>query len=618
MSDEREPDEATGEGTTAARDPGAPQTCRQCGREFANKLEYYRHSCRAMTRNTTAVGPTPVDGAVALARFVYTHNPFYAVSACLVLYGLGVMFQPERDTYYGWILLGVLAGYTALMAVAGVLIVRLGKIWDDARTIVLTIAALLLAISVSFDQMLIEETTAGVSVLLVGLAYVVIISEGLIRGTRMRFAAIFRVPYYAIIALLYLYPLALTALLKSTVAGSGLQPVAWGLWLFPWAAGAALLTLIPAARRGRKAAQANGTPWAWPWFPWALFAIMGGALALRSYWLAISFYPGRGMTSPWGIWFLAPLVLCAAVVALEAGLAVKSKRLVGAALGLPVVAVAMAVPLGGGRLQLLLLRGLVTSLASPLMLVVMGAALFYVYAWARKVRESEMGLVLSLVALAVVGRWTIGARTLVPVQWWPLFVLAGIQVWRAWRERTSWRAMAAAAGAVIALSAAFKGTWFLAARGAIPAHMIAACALGAGLAFRDRFARALQTASAAALGIFFMAAIFSWQRVAPSAPAWGLVPYLAALTGTALAAWLGSGNPAFLFALFAQAAACALRAGAEAYGFLARPGRPRGALHVFWGGVLFVVAAAVSLAKTGAPRAAIAKLVRVVRRREAQ
>ena len=67
-----------------------------------------------------------------------------------------------------------------------------------------------------------------------------------------------------------------------------------------------------------------------------------------------------------------------------------------------------------------------------------------------------------------------------------------------------------------------------------------------------------------------------------------------------------------------------LRAGAGVYAFLARPDRPRGALHIFWGGVLFVVAAAVSLAKTGAPRAAIARLAGITkltasaRRRETQ
>lgn len=313
MSEERKPDGATGEG----------RVCPQCGQEFAGLRGFYHHACSGLERSGPGgiASVTPAGGVVALARIVYTHNPFYAVSACLVLYGLGAAFQPERDTYYGWILLGVLAGYTTLMAAAGVLIVRLGKIWDDARTIVLTVAALILAISVSFDQMLIEQTAVGVPVLLAGLAFAVIISEGLIRGTRMRVAAIFRAPYYAILALLYLYPLVLAAVLKGTISSAGLQPVAWGLWLFPWAAGAALLTLVPAARRGRAAARANGTPWAWPWFPWALFAIMGGALALRSYWLAISFYPGKGMTSPWGFWFLAPLVLGGAVVALEAGLA---------------------------------------------------------------------------------------------------------------------------------------------------------------------------------------------------------------------------------------------------------------------------------------------------------
>jgi len=613
VSEERTSDGAADERTSAIGESGAERTCRKCGHEFPSRIDFYHHVCPAMKR------PAPEGtGIAALARLVYTHNPFYAVSACLVLYGLGAALRPERDTYYGWILLGVLAGYTTLMAAAGVLIVRLGKVWEDARTIVLTVAALVLAISVSFDQMLIEHTSAGVPVLLAGLALAVAISEGLVRGTRMRVATIFRVPYYAVLALLYLYPLGLTALLKNTIAAPGLQPVAWGLWLFPWAAGAALLTLIPAARRGRAAARDNGTPWTWPWFPWAVFAIMGGALALRSYWLSISFYPGKGMTSPWGLWFLAPLVLAAAAVALEAGIAAGRERLVGAAMGLPMVAVAMAFPLKGAKLQQLLLRELATEFASPAMLVVIGAAAFYAYAWARRARESEVGLVAAILALTVIGRGTTGGRTLVTPQWWPVMVIGGFQVWRAWRERASWRAMAAVVAGTAGLSLAFAGTWFLAARGAIPVHMIAAAALAIGLVWRDRFARKLQSASAAGLGVFFGAAILLWDHLAPGIPGWALVPYLALLAATAAAAWLGSGNPAFMYALLAQAAACVLRAGAGVYALLARPDRPRGALHIFWGAVAFVVAAAVSLAKTGAPRAVIAKLASVAGRREAQ
>ncbi|MHC5053205.1 MAG: hypothetical protein ACYTKD_00640 [Planctomycetota bacterium] len=609
MSEERKPEGVADEAAVGDR------RCPHCGREFADALGFYRHACPAMARARPGgvTSMTPAEGAVALARFVYTHNPFYAVSACLVLYGLGAAFRPERDTYYGWILLGVLAGYTTLMAAAGVLIVRLGKVWEDARTIVLTVAALVLAISVSFDQMIIEQTAAGVTVLIAGLAFAVIISEGLVRGTRMRVAGLFRAPYYAIVALLYLYPLTLAAVVKTAVSGSGLHPVAWGLWLFPWAGAGALLTLVPAARRGKRAARKNGTPWAWPWFPWAIFAIMGGALALRSYWLALSFYPGRGMTSPWGLWFLAPLVLAGAVLLLEAALASGRKRLVGAAMGLPVVAVAMSFPLGSGRLEQLLVRELATELASPAMLVAVGAGLFYAYAWARRVREGEAGLALAFATLTVIGRGTVGARKLVAPQWWPIIVLGGIQAWRAWRERASWRAMAAAAAVVAALAAGLRGTWFLAARGAIPAHVLVACALVIGLTLHDRFGRALQAASAAALGVLFTTAILLWERMAPGVPGWALAPYLATLSATAAAAWLGSGNPAFMFALLAQAAACALRAGAGVYGFLARPDRPRGALHIFWGGVLFVVAAAVSIAKTGAPCAAIAKLAGIAK-----
>ena len=68
----------------------------------------------------------------ALPRLLYTQNPFYLISALLVLYGIYVALGPESGMGGGWLLLGLLGGYTLALTLAGLVIVRFGQVWDDA------------------------------------------------------------------------------------------------------------------------------------------------------------------------------------------------------------------------------------------------------------------------------------------------------------------------------------------------------------------------------------------------------------------------------------------------------------------------------------------------------
>src|SRR5208283_2497128 len=89
-----------------------------------------------------------------LGRLLYTHNPFYCVSALLVLWGLeksfylhGLKPQPE-------LLMSGLAGYAVLLAAVTCLLIHAGQLWEDIRTVLLLIVLIFLAISMSFDEVL--------------------------------------------------------------------------------------------------------------------------------------------------------------------------------------------------------------------------------------------------------------------------------------------------------------------------------------------------------------------------------------------------------------------------------------------------------------------------------
>src|SRR5690349_18747677 len=94
-------------------------------------------------------------------QLVYNHNPFYVISAALVLYGLNLSFGGSLDPTRGWLLMRLLAGYTLMLAGAGIAIVRWGQVWEDARTLICLVVVLLVALASSFDRVCLDDSNQG-------------------------------------------------------------------------------------------------------------------------------------------------------------------------------------------------------------------------------------------------------------------------------------------------------------------------------------------------------------------------------------------------------------------------------------------------------------------------
>src|SRR5262249_21061019 len=163
-------------------------------------------------------------------------------SAGLFLAGLWVSFGAQARDVDTWALMSGLAGYTLLLAVTACLLVRFGDVWDDVRTVLLLVVLMFLATSVTFDEVLVSSPERGLVCCLGGLLFAVAVTEGVVRGIRLRLPAWFRGPYYLILALFFLYPLALTPLLDRPRS----EALMWGLFGFSAAAGLAFLSLLPA------------------------------------------------------------------------------------------------------------------------------------------------------------------------------------------------------------------------------------------------------------------------------------------------------------------------------------------------------------------------------------
>ena len=222
--------------------------------------------------------------------WVCTKNPFYAISAALVLLGLWISFGNQTEKLETWLLMGGLAGHTVLLAATALVLVRFLKLWDDARTVMLLVVLMFLATSVTFDSLLIEDQERGAGFNLLGLGLSILVSETLLRGLKLRLPALYRVPYYLVLMLFFLYPIFVRSLL---VPGhpEAQEPLMWGLFGFSTAAGLVFLTLLPALRRGADYVQGNGSPWPWPLYPLSLFVVLAIAVPGRAVLICWSLHP---------------------------------------------------------------------------------------------------------------------------------------------------------------------------------------------------------------------------------------------------------------------------------------------------------------------------------------
>lgn len=439
-----------------------------------------------MSSSDATAAPVP---SRSLLGWVCTSNPLYVLSAGLFLVGLRLSFGDAAREVDTWALMGGLAGYTLLLAAAVFLLVRFAGVWDDVRTVLLLVVLMFLATSVTFDELLVLDPGRGALVNVVGLLFAVLLTEGLLRGARLRLPGWFRLPYYLILALFFLYPVALVPLLKEPQG----EELKWALFGFSSTAGLTFLTLLPAARRGPEYVRANGSPWPWPYYPWSVFVFLGAAVVGRAFLLCWSLHPLAGSDMHhlvFGPYFLVPFGLAVATVLLELGITSGRRAVQGVALALPAGLVALAAvghrddPVYSEFLRVFALR----LGGTPLFLAVLAAAGFYLYAWARRVPFAVDGLTAAVAALAVVGPEALTVRYLGGPLAVPVYVAGVLQLAVGMRRWDALRCLSGGLGVVVAVAVAVPDGW--AVRAAVGSHLGLVVVLGVGAVFNGAVGRA--------------------------------------------------------------------------------------------------------------------------------
>lgn len=466
---------------------------------------------------TTPKKSRTVEGDMKLlAQWLYTNNPFYVVSAALMFVGLRMSFDTGGPAFQTGALMAGLTVYTLLLAATAWFLIRYGDLWQDVRTLLVLVVLLLLATSISFDRSLVELAELRIPLAFGGLVFAVAVSELLLRGIRLRLPIGFRLPYYAVLALFFLYPAA-----TSTLAGDADSAVLkWMLFGFSTLAGMVFLTLLPAIRRGADYVSDNGSPWRWPWYPWVLFGALGLGVCLRAYYLCISFHAVDGSRTIFGLYFLVPFLWVAAFLLLEIGIVSRRKPVTYVSLLAPIGLVAMALtasPDKAGDLGFLqLFRDALGC--SPLFMSLMLAIVFYIVAWARGAAGALIGFFLAAAAFSICGADTFNPNTISGPHAPPILIVGIVLLGIGLRKRRAERCLFGAWCVVLALWIAFRGTSFTAYSGAIPVHLLLACALVVGALFRDAVGRAIQTLGAVALLAFALIAALCPARLIDNPP----------------------------------------------------------------------------------------------------
>ncbi len=467
-----------------------------------------------------------VRGSRGVFGWVCTSNPFYVLSALLVCMGLWVSFGSQVDASQTWLLLSGMAGYTLLLAVTACLLVRYVGVWDDVRTVMLLVVLMILATSVTFDEVVARDPMRGVACFFGGLLFAVAVSEGMLRGIRLHLPPLFRAPYYFIITLFFVYPMALTPLVDRPFS----EELSWALFGFSPAAALVFLTLVPAIRRGRDYVRDNGSPWRWAWYPWTLFGVLAFAVPARSALLCWSMHhvpSAGGEPYIFGPYFLVPFGLAVAAILLEIGLVERQQGVAVGALLVPPILVFLT--LVGHRAdptyQWFLERFVSRLGGTPFYLTMLISAGFYAYAALRRVPLAFDALMATVAALAFVSPGTLDLTELVPPQMLPIVILAVAQTAIGLVRRSIGRCIIGTAFLVAAAMIAVRGTSVQSHPGPIAFHVALVAALGIGAVFNDMIGHFFRAVGAAMAVLGSLMVLTGTVERSPAIASWAFEVY---------------------------------------------------------------------------------------------
>ena len=342
----------------------------------------------------------------SLGRFLYTQNPFYLVSCFLIIYGIQTAaLSGSTLITQSLIMSGSLAAYLVAMAVTAIGIVRLGKVWEDARSVLLVVVIAQVALSASLDELCITRWNLGAPLLAAAGLLSCLVTEAVLRLCRIQFASWYRLSFYAMQLTFFGMPI----VLGRAVEQRQILLTNWAAPLFSLCIGFSLLLLIPAVQRGNALVRKNGTPWRWPLFPLSVFFILVVTAAIRSHaiWMSFGF---RGMPVQFEPFLLLPIVFAVLILLVESERSYRRRNRTYFAMSLAPLLLLGGLS-NGGMTHLPIQQSLQLYFGSAQTITLALIFLFFLYVWTKGEKGAAVGMIGSLLALAIMGDHSVVATS---------------------------------------------------------------------------------------------------------------------------------------------------------------------------------------------------------------
>lgn len=554
------------------------------------------HSPNPFNQTPAQQSDAPQPKPIFSFGFLATHNPFYAISAVFTLYGLNVSFGNTIDPTQGWLQLQLFTGYMLLLAATGVLVVRYGQVWEDARSLFLLVLLLMVALSVSFDRVCLDDTQLALQFLATGLTFCLLLCELLLRVLKIRLPWQYRGVLYLQIALLFGYP----AWLGHLSLTDQLNELAWYTMGFASFTAISVVLLLPAAKKRNRGLQHNGTPWNWPWYPWTLFVVLGIGFGIRTLTITYSFDPTKGFTSGYQAYFLIPWLLAILLIWSECSTHRQDSRPWWRFVVLPLGLLVLAIPgQPNSHVQANYLALLQESVGSPVQITAVLLLLFFAYRVFRGSKSAEWGFLAALGMLSITGPKTLDINSLADLKLAPaltgLFLLGG----SAFLRKSTPRLCLTITGITAAICIADQESHFVGQHCYFPLHLGLAAILLTGLLFEDELGKWLRRSASTLLAMFAMATFLLYPFAFPKIEgAWHAVT-TTSMIALATTFWLYSKRLHDLAAVVLCSLATTGHLAGYYFGTVFNLVLLRGKTWLAWGALFFVAGLLHSLAKGG-------------------
>jgi hypothetical protein len=287
-------------------------------------------------------------------------------------------------------------------------------------------------------------------------------------------------------------------------------------------------------------------------------------VAIRTWWLTISFEPSHGPDAYFQPYFLFPLCLAWSALVLVMGKARHSPAAIAAGLLLPVAGLVLVFPgAGNNPVEVAFLSRLTGTLGSPAQLAIWSIVGFYLWAWWRSVRASESFALVAALAASVIGRETLDLHSFTRPQPVVLSMVALSLLVLAFQRQSTWRAVAVGAMAAVALRhlgvSGGAETWFW------QWHAPVIGLMTIGVLFDDELSRLLRELTWRAAPVLATIAAILYPWLLPAAGPITPAIYLASLLLVSTAVWRRHKSMPLLKAALATLAANGLSVAQQLY-----------------------------------------------------